>query len=295
MSAVKMTKIKIPVSSIASLVGLDHYNNFPKVVCELWRKYDRNGFREIENEMQEKDIDIATDSEARRIVRQDKRNGTNIYQQTRMVNTAAGTSENLQDKQNKIIEEIQKNSQMTLKEKEELKKHVISTTNKHHGINNETNVLKRYEQETGLKISSGQENMIFPFHTCNIKNIEWCLHGKYDGLTECGRLIEAKKRQKYLFKTLRDYEKVQIQTYLHIKECDKGSLIEMYSTNNGCDANIINVCYEKEFVENIFDKLIKFSRFFRDFIDNEEWRNTILIGDKNRTIYKKYVTEYLGL
>lgn len=293
-NTIKNIKIKIPVSSIAPLVGLDHYKNFPKVVCELWRKYDRNGFKQIETDMQKKDIDIATDSEARRIVRQDIKNGTNIYQQTREINTVSGTSQCLQEKQKKIVEQIEKNETMNIKEKEELKKQVVSTTNKNHGINNETNVLKRYEQETGLKIASGQENMIYPFHTCAIKNIDWCLHGKYDGLTECGKLIEAKKRQKYLFKQLRDYEKVQIQTYLRMKECDKGSLIEMYSTKEGCESNIIDVCYEPEYVDDIFAKLVKFTDFFKEFIDNEEWRNVVLLGDKKREIYNMYVNDYLN-
>lgn len=290
-----LKKVKIPVSQIAPLIGLDHYNNFPKVVCELWRKYDRQKFNEIEKDLQKKNVDIATDSEARRIVRQDIKNGTNIYQQTRNINTKTGTSQELQEKQQKIIQDIEKNDNITKQQKEDLKKQVVSTTNKHHGINNEDNVLKMYEEEKNHKIISGQENMTYSFHIDDNSGIDWNLHGKYDGLTECGRLIEAKKRQKRLFKCLRDYEKVQIQTYLHMKQLQKGALVESYSSNQSRSIYIIDVDYDKDYVEDVFSKLVKFTTFFSEFINNEEWKNCILTGDKDKGIYNKYVTDYLNI
>ena len=70
-----------------TMYSYDNYNNFPKVVCELWRKYDRPGFNEIERKQQNLEVDIATDSEARRIRRADNKNDTNFYQQIRNINT----------------------------------------------------------------------------------------------------------------------------------------------------------------------------------------------------------------
>ena len=48
-------KIKIAISQVAPLIGLDHYNNFAKIVCELWRKYDKEKFNMKEKEYQNKD------------------------------------------------------------------------------------------------------------------------------------------------------------------------------------------------------------------------------------------------
>ena len=211
-----LKKVKIPVSNIAPLIGFDHYGNFPKILCELWRKYDRNAFNQLEKDMQTKNIDIATDSEARRIIRSDSKNKTNFMQQIRSINTIANTSEHLQKKQKTVIENIKNNNSLDKEDQDNLIKQIINSTNKSHGINNEDAVLKKYEIQTGQTIKDGQQSIFYKFTEDKDIGIEWQLHGKYDGITKCGRLIEAKKRQKGLFKSLRDYEKVQLQTYLHM-------------------------------------------------------------------------------
>lgn len=293
---IKLKKVKIPVSSIAPLVGLDHYKNFPKIVCELWRKYNKDEFNQIEKEFQKKDVDIATDSEARRLVRQDIKNGTNFYQQVKRINSKTDTSQNLQAEQKKVIEQINNVEGLDAKKKEDMIKQVVSTTNKKHGVNNENNVLSKYESETGLKIQSGQENMIHKFNEDFDIGIEWIIHGKYDGFTSCGKLIEAKKRQKGLFKKLRDYEKVQIQTYMYMKGVEKGSLVESYSSKDGVSINIIDVDYDKEYVSDfVIGRLNKFTEFFKNFINNSEWRNELLMGDKKREIYSMYQKVYLNV
>lgn len=291
----KLKKVKIPVSNIAPLIGYDHYHNFPKIVCELWRKYDRDTFNILEKSMQKKEIDIATDSEARRIVRADSKNGTNFMSQIKQINSQTGTSERLQKKQKTVIEQIRKTDSLAKEDQEKLIKQVVSTTNKYHGINNERTVLKKYEAQTGQTIKDGQQSIFFTFDQDNELGIEWQLHGKYDGMTECGRLIEAKKRQKCLFKTLRDYEKVQLQTYLHMKGVGKGSLVESYSTEGECHMHIIDVDYDKKYVEEfIIDRLKGFAKFFNAFTKNESWKQEILLGDKKQEIYTMYQKTYIN-
>jgi len=291
----KMKKVKIPVSNIAPLIGYDHYGNFPKIVCELWRKYDRDTFNKLEKEMQQKEIDIATDSEARRIVRADSKNGTNFMSQIKQINSQTGTSEHLQKRQKTVIEQIRKTSSLDKEGQDNLIKQIVSTTNKNHGINNESSVLKKYEAQTGQTIKDGQQSIFFKIAEDDDIGIEWQLHGKYDGMTTCGRLIEAKKRQKGLFKTLRDYEKVQIQTYMHMKGVKQGSLVESYSTKDECCIHIINVDYDQKYVEEfIVGRLQGFAKFFHDFIGNETWKKEVLLGDKKREIYNMYQKIYIN-
>jgi hypothetical protein len=291
----KFKKVKIPVSNIAPLIGYDHYSNFPKILCEIWRKYDRDTFNELEKLMQSQNIDIATDSEARRIVRSDSKNGTNFMEQIKKINSQTSTSEHLQKKQKIVIDQILKTDSLAKEDQDNLIKQIVSTTNKYHGINNEATVLKKYEAQTGQTIKNGQESIFYTFYKDDDIGIEWELHGKYDGLTECGRLIEAKKRQKGLFKTLRDYEKVQLQTYLHMKGVEKGSLVESYSTEGECHMHIIDVDYDKKYVEEfIIGRLKSFAKFFHDFISNESWRKEILLGDKKREIYTMYQKIYIN-
>lgn len=287
------SKIKIPISSIAPIVGLDHYNNFPKIVCELWRKYRRDDFNKLENEKRQCGVDIATDSEARRLTRNDIKKGTNFYQQIRTLNTQKNTSESLVEKQNNIIKQIETNSIMNSSEKEDVKKQVLSISNKTHGVKNESNTLELFCKETKLTIKVQQESLTYKFHSMN--NIDWILTGRTDGLTTCNKLIEAKKRQKRLFMNLRDYEEIQIQTYLHIKNVDSGFLVESHSTNSDTKINIIPVERNQDLIKNnILNKLVKFTIFFNDLMLNEDWQNELLHGDKNKTIYKIFYDDYLN-
>ena len=295
MSSNKLKKVKIPVSNIAPLIGFDNYNNFPKIVCELWRKYDRETFNKLEKLMQQKEIDIATDSEARRIIRADSKNNTDFMSQIKQINSQTGTSEHLQKRQKIVIDKIKKTDSLGKEGQESLIKQIVSSTNKRHGINNESSVLKKYEAQTGQTIKDGQQSIFYKVDEDTELGIEWQLHGKYDGLTTCGRLIEAKKRQKGLFKSLRDYEKVQIQTYLHMKGVAKGSLVESYSTKDECLIHIIDVDYDKKYVEEfIINRLKGFVKFFNDFTKNEAWRKEVLLGDKKREIFTMYQKIYIN-
>lgn len=44
-------RITISISQVAPLIGLDNYGNFPRIVCELWRKFNPADFREFEIRM----------------------------------------------------------------------------------------------------------------------------------------------------------------------------------------------------------------------------------------------------
>lgn len=295
MSTKPLKIIKIPISSVAHLIGLDHYNNFPKTVCELWRKYQKEDFEKLEKECQKDDVNIATDSDARKLVRHDKKHGTNIYQQVKQVNAVKTTSQQLVQNQSKIINQTAKLSTMTNEDKELVKKQIESMTNKSHGVKSEMDVLKRFELESGMSIESGQKWMVCPF-TVDSNGIQWCFHGKYDGMTTCGKVIEAKKRQKGLFKKVRDYENVQIQSYLFGTESQHGFLVESYSSSEGMDFCMLPVELDNDYVQGvIITRLTAFVQFFMKFLEQPIWRDMLLKNDKERFIYQIYCTEYLKL
>ena len=115
-------------------------------------------------------------------------------------------------------------------------------------------------------------------------------------MTSCGKVIEAKKRQKGLFKRLRDYEKIQIQSYLFGTSCQNGYLVESYSHSGGMDFNMISVQLESEFVQNtIVARLTAFVNFFMDLLDNPSWQTIIIQNDKDKFLYQTYINQYLKL
>ena len=128
-------------------------------------------------------------------------------------------------------------------------------------------------------------------------NIEWYIIGKYDGITSDNELVEAKMRQKCLFKKVRDYENVQVQLYLHALEFENAYLVESHTNKKG-EMNIYvnEIKYDSDYVnDTILDRLKKFTNFFNIFINNREYKEALLKGDKDRKIYKIYEVDYLGI
>ena len=41
-------RIRLSISQVAPLIGLDNYGNFPRIVCEVWRRFNPEEFRELE-------------------------------------------------------------------------------------------------------------------------------------------------------------------------------------------------------------------------------------------------------
>jgi len=314
--------INISISQVAPLVGLDKYNNFPRIICEIWRKYDPTNFKLLENKLKTQGMSIATSSDMNDIWETDEALGTNILQQVKELNAnVEKTSSSMVLQQNAITNYInndKKLASLDTKQKEELSKKMCSATNKMHGIINEDSILAEFCRlsektikdtqnwlnipiMTSIPISSEIINKktnkpIHPIHTIPIS---WTLIGKYDGITTDNELVEAKMRQKCLFKTVRDYENVQVQLYLHALKFEQAYLIESYTNKKNVNQLYVNeIKYDESYVNDILLKrIIKFIYFFEMFLedDNEYIREALLKGDKERKIYKKYESEYLGI
>ena len=102
-------------------------------------------------------------------------------------------------------------------------------------------------------------------------------------------------RQKCLFKKVRDYENVQVQLYLHALEFEKAYLVESHTNKKGVMNIYVNeINYDSSYVNDIIlDRLKKFINFFEEiFIDNIEYKEALLKGDKDRKIYEIYESKF---
>jgi hypothetical protein len=303
-------RVNISISNVAPLIGLDHYNNFPRILCELWRRYDPEGFRSFEIRMKEQGIrKLANSSEMNDIWEIDDTHGTNILEQVKKINNDKDkTSGDMVKLQEIVIKELDKIGTMAMDVKMATAQKICSITNKMHGVNNEDNILEEFCRLSEKTISNTQGWVEIPL----VKDdIEFVIVGKYDAITSDGELVEAKMRQKGLFKKMRDYENIQVQLYLHALEYEHGYLIEGYKKtgvkntgvkNTGGNKPVEMQIYLHEInrddyyiSEVILDRLKKLTTFFKVFIQNEGMKETIIQNDPNRKIYNLYITEYLEL
>jgi len=247
--------------------------------------------------MKEDGNKLANSSELNDIWEIDELIGTNLLQQVKELNSNKDKSSNEMVKvQSDITKYINKQETLDIKQKEELVKKVCSITNKNHGVNNEDAILKEFCRLSEKTLTNEQGWVEIPLVKLS-NNIEWIIIGKYDGITTENELVEAKMRQKCLFKKMRDYENVQVQLYLHALGYKQGYLVESF-TNKKNDMQLYTheVQYNEEYVnEVILERLKQFIKFFELVMSDDKMKQDIIKGDLKREIYKQYETDYLGI
>lgn len=237
-------RITISISQVAPLIGLDNYNNFPRIVCEIWRRYNPEEFRNFELRLKDQGAKLANASELNDIWEMDELYGTNILDKVKELNANRDkTSKEMVKLQDEIIANIKKVKDISQKEIDEISLKICSVTNKMHGVNNEDNILAEFSKLCEKTIINTQGWVEIPLGTSNLSSsltIEWLLIGKYDGITTENELVEAKMRQKGLFKRMRDYENVQVQLYLRALGFKNAYLIEGFTKNTSIKTDQTN-------------------------------------------------------
>lgn len=310
-------RLTLSISQVAPLIGLDNYGNFPRVVCEVWRRFNPAEFRDFELRMKSAGHALANASELNDIWETDDLLGTNILEQVRALNNDTNkTSAEMTKSQAVISEYINQHARLSNTEKAELVKKVCSVTNKSHGVTNEDAILAEFCALTDKRLTGTQgwvEIKLAGAAQLDMADcaMEWVVIGKYDGVTTDGELVEAKMRQKGLFKSMRDYENVQVQLYLHALGALSGYLVEGFSSSSKTakapKANKLNMevkqkliiyihdlAYDASYVEEIIlARLRNFTSYFKELMLDTARKEKILKSDASE--YAKYREEYLGI
>ena len=257
----KMTKktqnVNIPTTDLASLCGMDHYNNWNKSICRIWKQLYPNDYKQTETNVRSKGDFCAMDSNMKKMQTLQSKTASNINttHAVQMFNQKRHTSSSTLVKgQNDMKKEIMSCDKMT----EEQKAHMItlmnSATNVVYGTRNEGRGIDAFTNITGKKIKSSQNKLVFQFATSNLANgntVHWNITGKYDGLTDANEIVEIKNRQKRLFYEIRDYEMCQLQTYLHILNSNTAYLVEVLGGKTDNEISILETQRDNEYFTNV--------------------------------------------
>jgi hypothetical protein len=255
------------ISEIAIITGDNPYKTKRDYIIDFWKKNHKEDFekyKKITEFIKETDEDI--------IKKISRRNNIDVSSElreslkTKNINDLDSIKKNILEKIDNISED----------EKKELTKSILNVTNTKFGIKNETDVTKLYENLTGNTII--KDNRYKKVKVSTIDDINIYIGGKIDGLNnDNGNIIEVKNRVNRLFYTLRDYEKVQIICYMYLFNSEKGDLVEAYKKKDSTDINIIQVPFNKDYMDNIINKLIIFAKYYNKFLKDHDMKINILI------------------
>lgn len=298
------TKVFIPISQLAIIVGLSKYGSLTQIMLKLWIKTDFDGYSKkiveleqkynksfglinewdkmqlLANELGLNDLIIKTTTTIKNennIVM--KNNQTAIY---RDIDHAMPNNNNL--------------SQTEIDDKKKvLSKLVNNITNCGYGQYNEDSAISIYSSMTNTIISDQQKKIIAVIKTTEInkKPIEWNLIGKIDGIATNKNdeqiLIEIKNRVNTLFKHLKDYEKPQIQAYMKLTGFKHAHLVEHIGNETG----IIMVEYDSKYWKLIKERLNRFIDFFVDFTSNTKMQELLLLDGQYNDIVDHHFRKLL--
>jgi hypothetical protein len=283
------------ISEVSILIGRLN-RNLVKTFEDVFRRLDYNGYNMYKNNIKNK-LEINTKE-----LSEENKKINNEYEKCIL------TKEEYIEKKlgTEILKLIQSEDIDIKKKKEDISKIIIekdidnndnnitkitdSIINTKYGTLKEEDAIKIYERQIQTKIIRKQEITIS--HLTD----DYYIYGKIDGVdNKDNALIEIKNRINYLFKHLRDYEKVQIQLYMYSTNIKSAKLIEKY--NN--DINIIeNIELDMEYINNILNNLEIFINKMESFISDDniknEYINLITENEKENFLHNYYLKEIIA-
>lgn len=297
--------ISIPITDLAPLCQMDHYNNFARVACNVWSKLEPTTYAKYKKKFYKKGQYVANDNMYQKMTVLNSKiaaDEINVINEIRKINKTKNSTSDLINKQEELISRIEntvnskkfKSTEEVAEAKQnlnDLKKLVKSSTNVVYGKKNENDGYSIFEKETEKKVKAKQVSVRMAIHKSE-GGIVWYLNGIADGLTTSNELIEIKNRQKKLFKQVRDYEKCQIQSYLYITKHPVCYLVELIES----DYDIIEVQRETSYFQKVIKhNVLRFINFMETlFLDEEQCytqdekealMDELIRGDPNRVVY----------
>ena len=203
------------------------------------------------------------------------------------INDVNISTESKRDQINDLIEkrqDLDENDKMVLLKKTE---NVINTT---HGILKEDPVIVQFENKFKVKLNTSQV-----YNKKRFKD-NYYIGGKVDGLyidtnPNKSYVVEVKNRTKGFFKSLRDYESVQIQLYMWLLNLNEAKLVESYNNKLRITAIYKNDTFINDILEYLEIFINHFETGFLNNIKNKELYITKNQDEKKIFINKLYLSE----
>ena len=256
----------INISEIAIITGDNTYKTKREYLIDFWKKNlkdDFDKYKELTSFVKETDDDI--------IKKISNNNNIDLSSELKSCIKSKNTVD-LNTLKTVIFEKI---GNLKEEDKKEITKSITNLTNTKFGIKNENDVTKIYENMTGNKIvkdNKYRKVKIFQYDTLNVY-----IGGKIDGISiDSTTLIEVKNRIHKLFYELRNYEKVQIMSYMYLFSVSKGHLVEAHKKKDETNINVIEIQFDEEYMDYIINKILIFIRFFSKFINDSKSKINLL-------------------
>ena len=251
-----MSIIRFNASEIASLVGCNPYKKADEAITDCWNRHARKrGINAPKTPM--------FIIEAYRVVKKNKEKVGTLMDDIKQSSGSTQTSKETMTKTVDINTKINA-LDITADDKSTLLTYAQSKMYTNYGTRKEESVHAVYKEMTGQTI-----NVVNKMFKKSMGEFE--IGGKIDGQLEDGTVIEIKNRTRGLFAEVREYENIQIQTYMQMLDQEKAQLVECYNDGEKKHVNILDVDRDHDLWDSvIIPGLIDVKQILEDMFETKK-------------------------
>ena len=207
-------RVTIKASEVAACMGLNNYRKPAEVIDDLWKKVSPDTFKGQTRDDANLEA-LAQSAEAQATLKA-------ALEETPV------SSDEVQSILKRAQELVSNDNKLSPRQKTQVNDHMRKMIYTTHGINSEDKTADLDEAELLT------DDTFYRWTIAVIEGTEYQVVGRIDRYQkkEDGSrvLVEIKNRTKALFNKVRDYEFVQVQTYLHMLNLQEARLIEQFNT-----------------------------------------------------------------
>ena len=210
---IRTKKVTLKASGIAAYIGANNYKSPHEAMCELWKQYSPETFTG------KTVMDIQTEAIA-----------NSTRSQSVLAKAIATIPKNSVEAQrvfSEAKEAIDSDDSLSKEDKVCITDHIRSKVYTNHGTRSEDKTADLSEDDLQV------DNTFYKYPVITIGDTVYTIVGRIDRyyVDDDGNkvLVEIKNRTKGLFKRVRDYEGIQVQTYMAMTGMTKAKLVEQYN------------------------------------------------------------------
>jgi hypothetical protein len=228
-------RIVIKASDVAAVVGLNPYKPADEVRDEIWKKNWPDTFTG-RTKQDLADEALGRSAASRKVL-------------SEALSVKAANSTEAQTNFEAARAKVESDVTLTAEDRSKIVEHLRSRCYTTHGTRSEDKTAVKVEADTGATLV--RDNAFYNLTVLEIDDVQYVITGKVDrievGADGSRTLVEIKNRTRGFFRSLRDYENVQVQVYLQMLGLTKAKLIEQYNSAT----NTIEVDRDEELWANV--------------------------------------------
>jgi len=268
-----MVRIFLYSSQLASFIGRNEHTNSCRIFNKLFEKYYQDKLSTI-NLMDKVKKNNVGDSGNIDLISSKLENNKDLREKLDNLCKTSNSSFAMKKTADEMVKKILETEKLSKDDETILKKAADGYTNKKFGTIKEENVVDVYKKRMKIDLVTGIQSRTKKL--LDYEGNELWLISKIDAMKYDGTVVEIKNRMYKLFDEVREYEWLQVQTYLEVYNLENAELVEYLKIGDG-EMRINEIRRDRKYWEEIVLKELGF--YFRVLIN--------LINDTKKI--KKYM------